>query len=158
MTRVVRGADGKVWTVYGQMEWRTPAAADDFEHDISAGRGPAIVMLLLVILLTVVLIVWTPPDVNPPAWLILLILLVALFFPLRWAFRRPWTIIAAWGDDGTGEPVERWIGTVRGMFAVRQQMARIARSIAEEGAPALGGPMRLVESKRPGDPADDQLA
>jgi hypothetical protein len=145
MTRVVRGADGRVWTLHGEMEWRTPATADDFEHDVSAGHGPGVVMLVLVIVLTVVLIVWTPPDVVVPLWLVLMILLVALFFPLRWALHRPWTVVAATGDDGEGEPTEKWVGTVRGVFNVRKQVADIARSIADFSIPGAEGPLRPVD-------------
>lgn len=145
MTRVVHGADGRVWTLHGEMEWRTPATADDFEHDISAGHGPAVVMLVLVLVLAMTLIVWTPPDVVVPLWLILIIVLVGLFFPLRWALRRPWTVVAATGDDGEGEPTEKWVGSVRGVFNVRKQVADVARSIADDSAPAVEGPLKPVD-------------
>jgi hypothetical protein len=145
MTRVVRGADGRVWTLYGEMEWRTPATADDFEHDVSSGHGPGFVMLFFVVVLTLVLVVWsTSADINPPLWLILSILLVTLFFPIRWSLRRAFKIIAATGDDGEGEPPERWVGVVRGVFKVRQQMAQIARDIEDESAPAIEGPLKPV--------------
>jgi hypothetical protein len=127
------------------MEWRTPATADDFEHDVSAGHTPAVVMLGLVIILTVVLIVWTPPDVVVPLWLVLMIALVVLFFPLRWAFRRPWTVVAATGDDGEGEPTEKWVGTVRGVFNVRKQVTDIARNIATDNIPNVDGPLKPVD-------------
>jgi hypothetical protein len=145
MTRVVRGADGRVWTLNGDMEWRTPATADDFEHDVNLGHGAAAVMLSLVGILTVVLIVWTPPDVVVPTWLVMIILLVVLFFPLRWALRRPWTVVAATGDDGEGEPIEKWVGTVRGVFNVRKQVADVARSIATESLPDVEGPLKPVD-------------
>jgi uncharacterized protein (DUF983 family) len=151
MTRVVRGADGRVWTLHGDMEWRTPATADDFEHDVSAGHAAAVVMLVLVLILTVVLIVWTPPDVVVPLWLVLIIVLVVLFFPLRWALRRPWTIVAATGDSGENDdlgvpkPTEKWVGTVRGVFNVRKQVADIARSIADYSIPGAEGPLKPVD-------------
>ena len=144
MTRVVRGADGRVWTLQGEMEWRTPATADDFEHDVSTGHMAAVVMVVMVAVLTVVLIVWTPPDVVVPLWLVLIIVLILLFFPLRWALRRPWTVVAATGDDGDGDPVEKWVGTVRGVFKVRQQVAKIARAIADDSMPAIEGPLKPV--------------
>jgi hypothetical protein len=149
MTRVVRGADGRVWTLHGELEWRWPATADEFEHDISSGRGPAMVMLFLVAVLTVALIVWTPPDVVVPLWLVLILVLLVMFFPLRWALHRPWKVTAATGDSGendehgTPKPKEIWTGTVRGMFNVRQQVAKIARTIADESSPAPEGPLRL---------------
>ncbi|MFL6142722.1 MAG: DUF983 domain-containing protein [Labedaea sp.] len=144
MMRVVRAADGRVWTLQSDMEWRTPATADDFEHDIAAGRGPAMVLLFLVTVLAVVLVVWTPPDVVVPLWLVLIILLILLFFPLRWTLRRPWTVVAATGDDGEGRPTEKWVGTVRGVFNVRQQVNRIARNIADESIPGMAGPLKPV--------------
>jgi uncharacterized protein (DUF983 family) len=151
MTRVVRGADGRIWTLHGEMEWRTPATADDFEHDVSAGHTAAVVMLVLVLILTVVLIVWTPPDVVVPLWLVLIILLVVLFFPLRWSLRRPWTIVAATGDSaendesGLPKPTEKWVGTVRGVLNVRKQVANIARSIADDSIPDAEGPLKPVD-------------
>jgi hypothetical protein len=146
MTRVVRGADGRVWTLHGEMKWRTPATADDFDHDINAGRGPAIVMLFLVALLAVVLIVWTSSNeaIKVPLWLVLTLLLVFMFFPLRWAMRRPWTVVAATGDNGEGQPTEKWVGSVRGVFNVRQQVARIARTIADTSIPGMAGPLKPV--------------
>lgn|SRR5689334_22703604 len=144
MTRVVLGADERVWTLSADMEWRTPATADDFEHDVSSGHGPAIVMVILVMVLTVVLIVWTPPVVRVPLWLVLILVLLLAFFPLRWALRRPWTVVAATGDDGDGAPTEKWVGTVRGVFTVRQQVAKIARAIADESGPAIEGPLKPV--------------
>jgi hypothetical protein len=144
MTRVVRGADGRVWTLHGELEWRTSSSADDFEHDINTNRGPALVMLFLVAVLAVALIVWTPPDVVVPLWLVLILVLLVLFFPLRWALRRPWRVTAATGDDGDGRPTEMWEGIVRGVFNVRQEVAKAARTIADESAPALEGPLRPV--------------
>jgi Na+/melibiose symporter-like transporter len=144
MTRVVRGADGRVWTLQSDMEWRTPATADDFEHDVSLGHGPAMVLLLLVTVLAVVLVVWTPRDVYVPLWLVLIILLVVLFFPIRWALRRPWKVVAETGDDGEGEPVEKWVGTVRGVLTVRQEVAKIARDIVVDAMPGLDGPLKPV--------------
>ena len=37
MTRLVRGADGRMWTVHSRIEWRNPEESDDFEHDVSGG-------------------------------------------------------------------------------------------------------------------------
>jgi hypothetical protein len=142
MMRVVRGRDERVWTLQADMEWRTPSDTVEFEHDVSSGRGAAMFMLGTVILLAVVLVVWTPSDVVVPVWLVLLILAVLLFFPLRWVLRRPWTVVAETGDDGEGEPTEKWRGTVRGLFKVRTQVTRIARTIAEESMPGFEGPLK----------------
>lgn len=145
MTRVVRGADGRMWTLVGTLEWRTPATADDFEHDVSAGYVPGVVMLVLVLTLGVVLIAWTPGGVVVPAWLILLLILAVLFFPARWALRRPWKVVAETGEDGEDDPGEKWVGTVRGVMTVRQQMAKVAKSIEQDALPSFEGPLHPVE-------------
>jgi hypothetical protein len=144
MARTVTAADGSQWTVHSTLEWRTPATAVDFEHDISAGRGPTVVMLAIVVVLAMILVVWTPKAVVVPLWLVLIIVLVLLFFPVRWALRRPYTLVAARGDDGEGNPTERWVGTVRGAYKQRQQIARTVRSIAFESRPAVEGPLKPV--------------
>jgi hypothetical protein len=149
MTRVVRGADGRMWTVRGQMEWRQPATADDFEHDVSGGNLSAWMLLVLVVGLAVLLVVSIPADVVAPwhskmLWLGLLILLAILFFPARWALRRPWTVVAETGDNGDGEPVERWTGTVRGTMRVRQEVSRVAKNIQLDSQPGIEGPLQPV--------------
>lgn len=145
MTRVVRGADGRVWTLRGQMEWRTPATADDFEHDLSAGRVPALMMVVLVVILVVILISRIPDDVVGLGLVLPLLMLVVLFFPLRWAMRRPWTVVAETGDDGEGEPTEKWVGSIRGMLNVRQQVSKVARNIETDAVPGLEGPLQPVD-------------
>jgi len=144
MTRIVRGADGRQWTVRSQLEWRSPATSDDFEHDVSVGNTAAIVLLVLVLALGTILIVWTPDDVVVPLWVVLVVLLLILFFPMRWALRRPWTVVAETGDNGENEPVERWVGIVRGVFTVRQQVNRVAKSIAVDSVPGIEGPLQPV--------------
>ena len=144
MTRVVRGADGRQWTVRSQLEWRSPATSDDFEHDVSVGNAAAIMLLVLVLTLGTVLIVWTPDDVVVPLWVVLVVLLLILFFPTRWALRRPWTVVAETGDNGENEPVERWVGIVRGVFTVRQQVNRVAKSITVDSVPGIEGPLQPV--------------
>ncbi|GAB3508410.1 DUF983 domain-containing protein [Amycolatopsis cihanbeyliensis] len=146
MTRLTRGSDGREWVVRAQMEWRKPATADDFEHDEAASYGPGIAMLLVTVALALVLIVWMPEDVLVPSWIPLALLVLALFFPLRWMLRRPWTVVAETEGDASGErPSERWVGTVRGMFAVRGEMARIAKSIQRQDLPDFDGPLHPVE-------------
>lgn len=149
MTRVVRGPDGRMWTIRSEMEWRQPATDDDFEHDVSVGNLSAFVLLALVIVLAVVLVVAIPDDVVAPwsskmLWLGLLIVLAILFFPARWALRRPWTVVAETGDNGEGDPEERWVGTVRGLFTVRGQVNRIAKDIQLDSQPGLEGPLQPV--------------
>src|SRR3712207_6653910 len=94
MNRLVRGEAGRDWVVRAQMEWRAPATADAFEHDVAGSYGPGIAMILVTALLAVILIVWTADQVNVPAWVLLALLLVVLFFTLRWILRRPWTVVA----------------------------------------------------------------
>ncbi|SFQ46012.1 hypothetical protein SAMN05421810_107306 [Amycolatopsis arida] len=149
MTRLVQGSDGREWVVRAQMEWRRPATADDFEHDAAASYGPGIAMMLVTLALAVVLLVWMPEDVVVPSWIPLALLVVALFFPLRWVLRRPWTVVAETEggvDDVTGErPSERWVGTVRGFFRVRGEVNKIAKSIQRHDIPDFEGPLHPVE-------------
>jgi hypothetical protein len=149
MIRQVRDQDGRQWTLRSYMEWRQPATADDFEHDVSVGNTSAFVLLALVIALAVTLVVSIPDDVVAPwsgrmLWLGLLIVLAILFFPTRWALRRPWTVVAEVGDNGEGEPVERWTGSIRGVFTVRQQFNQIAKNIQNESHPGIEGPLQPV--------------
>jgi hypothetical protein len=144
MTRLVRGADGRVWTLRGEMEWSKPATADDFEHDVSAGLTPGIVMLVLVVTLAVVLVAWTPGEVIVPFWVILALLAILLFFPVRWALRRPWTVVAEAPED-EDQPAEHWAGTVRGVLNVRSEFAKLKKNIENEALPSLEGPLQPVE-------------
>ncbi|TDV50905.1 hypothetical protein CLV71_106251 [Actinophytocola oryzae] len=149
MERTVRGRDDRVWTLRSQMEWRQPATADDFEHDVSVGNASAFVLLALIIVLAITLISTIPEDVVAPwsgrmLWLGLLIVLAILFFPVRWALRRPWTVVAETGDNGEGEPTERWTGQVRGALTARQQINRVAKSIQVDSQPDLEGPFQPV--------------
>lgn len=144
MTRPVTDSKGKHWTVQSTLEWRNQASDHDFEHDISAGRGPTVVMLSIVVVLALILVVWTPKAVVVPAWVVLIIVLVLLFFPVRWVLRRPYTLVAARGDDGEGLPEERWVGTVRGAYKARQQVNKTIRNIKFEARPALDGPLKPV--------------
>lgn len=144
MNRVVRGSDGRMWTVRSGMEWSNPIAGEDFEHDVSGGPTPAIVMGAVLVALALTLVLWTPSAVVIPSWLILALVLVALFFPARWVIRRPWTIVAETpGDDE--KPPERWVGVVRGFISVRQEGARVARNIEVYAEPDMNGPLQPVE-------------
>lgn len=144
MTRVVRGADGRRWTLHSQLEWRQDSDSDEFEHDVANGNASAFVLLGLVLALGAILILWSPAGLVVPLWVVLLVLLGILFFPARWALRRPWNMIAETGDDGEGEPTERWEGRVRGVFNVRAQMKQVAKNIAIDNRPGVEGPLQLV--------------
>ncbi|TCP57165.1 hypothetical protein EV191_1011117 [Tamaricihabitans halophyticus] len=145
MNRAVTGADGREWNVRGQMEWAEPVTANDFEHDLAARYTPGVFMLCLIVLLGVVLLLWTPGGVQVPAWVFWGLLLLVLFFPLRWAWRRPWTVVAETEGDSGELPAERWVGTVRGLFYVRGEMSRIARSIEKHSLPDFEGPLQPVD-------------
>ena len=145
MTRLVRGADGRMWTVRSRMSWRSIGLEPEFEYDIAGEPLPVIGMGILIAILTVVLIAWTPQGVIVPGWLVLAIVLVALFFPARWALRRPWLVVAETPGDLEEHPPERWVGTVRGVFNVRQEVAREARFIQVYSLPNLDGPLSAVD-------------
>lgn len=144
MIRNVTGKDGREWTVHSTFEWRSPATSDDFEHDVSVGNIAAIMLLVVVVALGVSLIAWTPDDVVVPLWVVMLVLLAILFFPTRWALRRPWTVVAETGDGSPDDPVEKWVGVVRGVFTQRQQVNRVTRSILVDSVPGIEGPLQPV--------------
>ena len=137
MTRQVRDVNGRLWTVHGTLEWRSPATQDDFEHDVAAGYVPGLVMITVIAVLGIVLVSWMPGDVVVPIWLVLLLIAAALFFPVRGAVRRPWKLVAETGDDGDGEPMEKWVGTVRGYFTARSEIARVAKGISLDTQPSF---------------------
>ena len=148
--RQVRGADGRMWTLRGRIEWSKPATVDDFEHDLAGGSGPGMAMLAMLGVLVAALIWWTPGSVIVPKWLILVLLLVLLFFPIRWLMRRPWVVVANTQGAPGGESdeelqPERWMGTVRGVFTIRQATAKIARDIEVYSVPASDGPLQLID-------------
>ncbi|KID32161.1 hypothetical protein [Prauserella rugosa] len=146
MDRLARGNDGREWVIRAQMEWRQPATADDFEHDAAANYTPGIIMAVVAVVLAFVLFVSTPDRLVIPDWVPLGVLLIALFFPLRWVLRRPWTVVAETDGDPSGvHPSERWVGTVRGVFNVNGELKQIAKSIARHDLPDFEGPLHPVE-------------
>jgi hypothetical protein len=146
MNRRVLGKDDRTWVVRADMEWRQPATADDFDHDVAGTYGPGIAMVGITVVLAFVLVVWTPARVIVPAWVILALVLIVLFFPLRWILRRPWTVVAETEGDIAGDrPAERWVGKVRGMFNVRGEVVKIAKTIQKHSLPDFDGPLHPVE-------------
>ncbi|ATE51923.1 MULTISPECIES: DUF983 domain-containing protein [Actinosynnema] len=145
MTRLVRGADGRMWTVRSQVEWRNPAADADFEHDVSGGQGPGVLMLAIVAAMGVLLVAWTPEQVVVPAWLGLALVMMFLFFPVRWAIRRPHLVVAESKATGDDLPPERWVGHVRGVLNVRDEVGNIARKIEMYSLPDIDGPLQPVD-------------
>jgi hypothetical protein len=143
--RSVTGADGREWILRSQLEWRTPATADDFEHDVTGGQVSAAVMVVLVVVFAATLLLWMPDSVVVPTWVALLIALVILFFPVRWVLRRPWRVVAEAEGDGEDPQPERWVGTVRGMFKVNTELRRVQHDIESHSLPDINGPLRPVE-------------
>jgi hypothetical protein len=138
-----------MWTLRGRIEWSKPTTLDDFEHDLAGGSGPGMVMLVMLGVLVAALIWWTPGSVVVPQWLILVLLVVLLFFPARWLIRRPWLVVAntqgAPGEGAEELSPERWMGSVRGVFSIRQATAKIARDIEVYSVPASDGPLQLID-------------
>jgi len=145
MTRLVRGADGRMWTLRGRLEWSQPATIDDFEHDVASGYTPGIVMLFMLGVLVVALVTWRPSGVVVPSWLVLVMIIVMVFFPLRWAVRRPWRLVANTPGSQQEQVAERWVGTVRGMFNIRTVAAKVARDIEVYSMPNAEGPLHPVD-------------
>ena len=146
MNRLVQGGDGREWVVRAQMEWRRPVTAEDFEHDEAGSHAPGIAMLVVTVLLAAILVAWLPDGVVVPAWVIWGLLLIALFFPLRWTLNRPWTVVAETeGDVVADRPPERWVGTVTGMFKVRTEVSKVAKTIHRESLPDFDGPLHPME-------------
>lgn len=145
MTRLVRGQDGRMWTLRSQLEWTSPATVDDFEHDVASGYTPGIVMLAMLVVLVVALVLWTPSGVVVPNWLIAAIVVVLAFFPVRWALRRPWRLVANTQGDEENQGAERWVGTVRGMFNIRAVTSKVARDIEVYAMPSAEGPLHPVD-------------
>lgn len=145
MNRVVRGSDGRMWNIRSTMEWSNPLGGDEFEHDVSGGPRPGLMMGGVLVILAVTLVVWTPPAVAVPGWLIAIIVLVVMFFPARWLARRPWTVVAETPGDQEEQPPEQWVGVIRGAMTARQVAGRVARNIEVYAQPDANGPLEPVE-------------
>jgi hypothetical protein len=134
-----------MWTLRGQLEWSQPATIDDFEHDVASGYTPGIVMLFMLGVLVVALVTWRPAGVVVPSWLVLVMAIVMIFFPLRWAVRRPWRLVANTPGSQQEQVAERWVGTVRGMLNIRTVAAKVARDIEVYSMPNAEGPLHPVD-------------
>jgi hypothetical protein len=132
--RTVNGVDGRTWSVRRNIEWSLPATGDDFEHDVDGGRGAAFLILSSLFVFWLILVVWAPAQVHIPWWLWVLGIAIALFFPVRWLLRRPWTIVA----ETTGSydlPAERWTGMVRGGSKAKEELRIVIRRLRSQGTP-----------------------
>jgi hypothetical protein len=142
MTRVVRGADGRTWTVRRRLEWSEPAVEEEYEHDVSGGRVGAVFMVIVLFVLLISFVLLTPSSVVFPPWLALAFVLLVLFFPARWVVRRSWTLVAetpGGAPGGMALPAERWVGSVRGYFNARHELARASRHLREYAVPDRDG-------------------
>ena len=99
----------------------------------------------LLAVMMVVLIAWTPEQVVVPAWLILALIFLFLFFPVRWALRRPHTLVAESKATADELPPERWIGQVRGPHGGAPGGVRVARTIEMHSLPDVEGPLQPVD-------------
>lgn len=138
MTRVVRGLDGRTWTVRRRVEWTEPVTEEEFEHDVSGGRVGAVFMVVVLFVLLAAFVLLTPSSVVFPSWLATAFILLVLFFPARWVVRRPWTLVAE-TPGAALLPAERWVGSVRGYFNARHEIARAARHLREYAVPDRDG-------------------
>jgi hypothetical protein len=134
-----------MWTLRGRLEWSQPATIDDFEHDVASGYTPGIVMLFMLGVLVVALVTWRPAGVVVPSWLVMVMVIVMVFFPLRWALRRPWRLVANTPGSQQEQVAERWVGTVRGVFNIRTVAAKVARDIEVYSMPNSQGPLHPVD-------------
>jgi hypothetical protein len=134
-----------MWTLRSQLEWTSPATVDDFEHDVASGYTSGVVMLAMLAVLVVALVLWTPAGVVIPSWLVLAFIVVLAFFPMRWALRRPWRLVANTQGDEDNAGAERWVGTVRGMFTIRTVTSKVARDIEVYAMPSADGPLHPVD-------------
>lgn len=133
-TKTVIGVDSREWSVRRRIEWSLPATGEDFEHDVDGGRGAAVLILSALFIFWVILIIWTPAKVHIPWYLWALAGSVALFFPIRWWLRRPWTVVAE--TAGSYDlPAERWTGLVRGGARAREEVRIVVRRLRTQGTP-----------------------
>jgi hypothetical protein len=140
MTRLVRDADGRMWTLRSRLEWVEPATEEQYEHDVTRDKVGALIMVIILVMLVITFVLLTPASVVFPSWLALALVLLVLFFPARWVVRRPWTVVAETPGGGVnGLPAERWVGQVRGYFSTRHETALAARHLREFGTPDRDG-------------------
>jgi hypothetical protein len=132
--KTVAGADGRTWSVRRNIEWRTPATGDEFEHDVDGGSGAAALILTALVLFWAVLLYWIPTQAHIPWYLRLVGLAFVLFFPVRWFLRRPWTLVAE-TSGGYDLPPEHWSGMVRGRGRAKEEMRVVVRSLRTRATP-----------------------
>ncbi|MGH3615184.1 MAG: hypothetical protein ACRDRK_21830 [Pseudonocardia sp.] len=134
MARKVFDLHRREWSLRRNIEWSVPATGEDFEHDVDGGRGAAGLVLSGLFAFWMILVIWKPAEVHIPwfYWLVFFIILV--FFPVRWALRRPWTVVAE-TVGGYDQPAELWTGLVRGEAKSREEMRIVKRRLEIQGTP-----------------------
>lgn len=137
--KTVAAADGRTWSVRRNIEWRSPATGDEFEHDVDGGRGALVLIMSALILFWVALLLWTPTQVHVPWYLLIIGLFVLGFFPVRWILRRPWTLVAETsGGYGPEMEAEHWTGMVRGRSRAKEEMRVLVRNLRTRATPGHG--------------------
>jgi hypothetical protein len=126
--------DGRTWLVRRSVEWSRPATGDDFEHDVDGGRAAVVLILSALFVFWVIMIVWSPTYLHVPNWLWLFVLAVAVFFPIRWWLRRPWTLVAE-TSGGYDLPAEHWSGMVRGRSRAKEETRVLIRNLKTRATP-----------------------
>ena len=135
--KTVNGVDGRTWQVRRNVEWSYPATGDDFEHDVDGGRAAVVLILSALFVFWVIMIVWSPVYRHVPDWIWLFVLVVAIFFPIRWWLRRPWTLVAETvGSYDPDLPPEKWTGLVRGGAKAKEELRIVVRRLRTQGTPA----------------------
>ena len=136
--KTVEGVDGRMWLVNIKIMWSD--RSEGFEHEKEGGRKAVIGIIVVLGLLWFALIAWKfqVPAVSVPWWVVLILLGIALFFPVRWAMRRPRRLMVEggrWPDDDEGVG-EAWSGFVRGRTEARAEFKQAIRTLQKRGTPA----------------------
>lgn len=138
MTREVRAADGRTWTVRRHINWARPTIAQGFEHDVAAGKRAGIIMLALVGVMLFALVFWAlAAQVFLPIWVLLTIITMVLMILVNWAMTRPWSILA-FPHDPAAPDADGWGGAVRGFVSSRREEEHVVRCLELNGTPDDG--------------------
>ncbi|MGQ0482291.1 MAG: hypothetical protein ACT4O0_14870 [Pseudonocardia sp.] len=138
--KVVKGTDGRTWTVRRQMQLRMPAIGQDFEHDVDGGTVGKWVILGLLALFYLALFTWSGLTINVPGWAFFFVLIVVGFLVTRVISRRPWKITAQTPGAHDPEHPDRrnaahWVATVRGVSKSQEEITKGIRRIRMKGEP-----------------------
>ena len=138
--KVVKGTDGRTWTVRRRMLMRMPAIGQDFEHDVDGGSIGKWVVLGLLALFYVAQLSWWTLEVNVPRWIMFIGVMVVVLLVGRVISRRPWKIVAQTpGAYDAEHPENRnsahWVATVRGVGKSQEEVKKGIRRIRTRGEP-----------------------